>query len=72
MRHSYSARVKAVSALLVGVPAFAAQVQTGVLAVLAKNASPDLHGMHIQASQSKAVGGTCRDAVRSASHICIL
>ena len=65
--HSYTARVKHVSALLANVPQFAEHVGAVVLTLLAKYAAPNMQGMHLQSTESKAVGGTCRDAVRSAT-----
>jgi hypothetical protein len=67
LRHSYAARVKGVGALLREVPEFARCVADGVLAVLSKFAMSDAHGMHLQAVHAKAMGGTCRDAVRTAT-----
>ena len=65
--HSYTARVRCVSNLLADIPEFAQLVGIGVLAVLERHAAPDGQGMHLQVVQSRAFGGTSRDAVRGAT-----
>ena len=65
--HSYTNRVQCVDRLLRDVPEFGRLLARGVLAVLARHATPDACGMHAQAAHAKTIGGTCRDAVRAAT-----